>query len=845
MRHLKMKRPNYDRDINLYTIDESANNLFTIYNIESQKLKSKMVKLMCSIANIMVNGRGSNAHDQMNETIEEFWNTKSVLRSENKLVIEIENLILDIYSDCKTIEEDNALVSILRMPEFFYISHEELSNIQNNPLDYISEVSMLSNSKSIFKIPGKTLSLKEIMDINKDYIREQCDTYENGLADKFEDYLKYNRFKSPSVRKYMIEIRSNIIDVLNRVKNDEVLLYSSKVSSAFYRGSKSIIEDNFWRYDSKFFNDEWLDQYIRYPQLPLEGNYDYMRIGFGLGPDYKLRNIVLTNSNLQSLGGVIRLAAKKTFKDFNREGLICPIKTDDQSTDFKNMIDEGTYNQFKICFDLSKYSDYLLSQMTDLILDYLFKNDPEYASVMKKIFNMPINIKGETFDIVFGTGAGIKGNFDCITIANMLMVDFTGYLHDMEIGNIMVVGDDIYVDSNEKDFANKLFITYTHFNCKINKKKSRAIEKNGKVSFCNRHWWFDDEDNIMKPWNGIAPGLWMKQIYSLNRLNAIYSIMKGTNQPINISIMDKLFLLNMENIQREFKINYMKVDLRDTYESMKTVPYQLNGLADGMEMYDGKLQPWVDLVYNQFETYSFMLSNNGKIKDVFAHYYEKFPDHPILSELMITNGTYLTIIHEISEAYKIVKDDPSYENHIRFAKAVRSGTTRFAKMDNDSRRISTKDRTSDFFNEDKFYKPKEYDSVGISEQRLSKMEIDVLKTALPETPTSEMWMMIKNRSDLIRNGWSPWWNAEDTVIMRKEKKGIKIRLYTLDNRSKNGKYEDWDYSWENISFVFDQFYPDNNETLENKRLALSELTRAMRMMRREASLSIMQILDLL
>lgn len=850
MKISKRERPDYDKDINHFNSTESLNNLFIIYRIKDPKHQFLMAELFCEICDIQIYGRGKKAHDDLGDTLEEFWNSRKVLgTSENKKVQKVESLINQIWEFSNTVKYRNALVSILRSPEYFYMTHKELSEIQNNPVKYLSQVSMLNNHKSIFKKPGKQLSLNEIMDLNKDEIVEQCDLFYENLGEEFERYLKLNLFKNKSVEKYMLAMRRNINEIKKKVENKEIILYSSKLSSSFYPKTKNIIEDNFWTYKSNFYSDEWILKYIGYPQLMLKDNYDYMRIGFGLGPNYKLRNIVLTNSDLQSLGGVIRYASKKTFKDFNNEGYLCPIKTDDQSTDFKGLIDSKSYAQFKICFDLSKYSDYLLSQITDSILDYLFRDDEDYAKVMKKIFNMPIKLKdGQYVDIVFGTGAGIKGNFDCITIANMLMVDFTAYKFNLEYKNIMVVGDDIYIDSNYEDFSRRLFEVYTHFNCKINKTKSRAIDTEGKVSFCNRHWWYDNIKDEMEPWNGLAPGLWMKQIYSLNRLNAIYSIMKGTNQEVNHEIMDKLFVANRRHIDREFVINKMDIDLDMTYQSMKEVPYQLNGLADGMEGYDGTLQDWVNIVYHQFDTYVFMMANNSKIREIFARYYELFPDHPILSELMVSNGGYLSVVEDINKAYQRVVEDPSYDNHIRFSKAVRSGTMKFAKMDTDSRRISTKDRTSDFFNEDKFYRPKSIGIQSINQQNFSNIEINVLSSVSDRVPVAEMWMKIKNNErGIIRNGQSHFWASENTIIMNNRgPSGAYVRLFTFDERRKNGNYENWDHSWENINFVFEELYPGNQGiSLEEKRDYLNTLNNCIWRMKRSVNKTIIDLLDLL
>lgn len=844
---LKKLRPNYDRDINAFTADEALTNLFTIYHIEDKDMRSRMAKLFCSISNIEVNYHKDEIHDDMNDTLEEFWNTRKCLsKSDKEQVVDIENQITALYSRCNTIRERNALVSIIRIPEYFYLSHKELSKIQKNPLDYLDQVSMLSTNKSIFKLPGKDMTLEELVAFNRIHIESHLNGhglhYDDQMAESFKTYLKKSQFKNIKVKLFMDRMISNLRNIISLVQDDKILLYCSKISSAFYPGSKSIVEDNFWKYDTKLVEESLFSKLIRYDQLFIEGNYDYMRIGFGLGPDYKLRNIVFTNSILQSICSPIRMAAKKTAKQFKDDGIECPIKTDDQNTDFKSLIDKKLYKKYKVCFDLSKYSDYLLSQLMDLLIDKISPSR-EYADTVKRIFNMPIKIQDKFVNIIFGTGAGIKGNFDCITILNMLMIDFCGYYYDIDIKNIMVVGDDNYSDSDDNRLEMMLFKVYTHFNCKINKKKSRAVVSEGKISFCNRHWWlYSDGSN--EPWNGLAPGLWMKQIYSLNRINAIYSLMKDTNQPIDIEDIDQLYKINRENIIREFKINYMEQDVDTTYQSLKSIPYTLNGLLDQKWYKDGEVCDWVDTIYYNLGSYIYAMSNNSKILDIFARYYKSFPNHPIIQQLLVMNGEYLAVMDNIETKYQEVYLWRNKDAHNDFIAAVRKAMTKFSKMDNDSKRISTKDRTSDFFNEDKFFKPVDITKQTFISERLSEMEIEALKVDNTDSPIAEMWLIMKNRH-LMRDGWSNIWNPNITTLMRNERNGVRIRLYTTDSRCKNGNYENWNYSAENICFVFDQIYPENDVPVEEKIKHVRALVDAIYRMKRSQLLNITEILDLI
>lgn len=796
---MKKFRIDYSNDINFINAENCIKNLFTIYEIGSSE-KMILSKLFNDIVKIEDNRNKVDVHDEMNNLLEHFWNFRETINVEYKINKRIRRNLEESKQYLDSEDFKGALVSIIRVPEYFYLSHKELSDIQSNPEDNFDQIPMLSTIKSIFKHPNKEVSLSQILEMNKEDIKNHCGEYDPNMGKAFVDYVMNEKFHNPEVSFFMKTFKAEVNSIYKDSLSGKRKLFCSKVSSHFFPGTKSILEDNFWEYDSKTAPKELIDKLMDYNKLSLEGNYDYLNLAFGLGADYKLRNVVFTNSMLQNIGSIYRFAAKRTF-EIQEKMYFSPIRTDNQLGKFTDLLKTNNLaNKYKICFDISKYSDYLLSQIIELLIDYSAPT-VEYATCLKKIQNLPIKIKDNYYNILFGTGAGIKSNFDLITIANMLMIDFTGYYYDIIYDNENIVGDDLFVTSQNKDFQQYLIKVYTHMNCKINIKKTKLVSDTGRISFCNRHFWYELEE--VSSWNGISPGLWMKEIYSLNRLNAIFKLMKETWQPINIIKIRKLFEINLNNISREFKYNKMEEDPEVAFKKMELAPYNINGFKDDTIFELTDALKWAEEAHGLLDNYIFAMKNNVKVQEMFSKYYDLFPEHPIIESFLFTNGKYLEIIEGINHSYDSFVKTKEEEEYRVFKKWIKRAITEFGKLDAGSSRISTKDRTSDYFNEDLFWKQP---SINIKESihRFSSLELKILSENDSKVPLAEIYLKVMTKH-LVRNGKSNLWDNYSGVYIDLPS-GIVGRLYTKSNKIKDNNYWNWDCCSEEI---FDVIYPGN------------------------------------
>lgn len=816
MARLKAGRVDYSSDINHIDGGKSVEVLNRLFHVEELHRNEILYPLFNLIVKVQDNsskgGKFARAHEEMGDLLKEFWDSRTVMDDvkyeSNKEISKILRKSL-IHLDHKDFR--SFLASILRIPEYYYISHEELSEIQSNPLLYLDEVSMLSTNKSIFKKPNKSAELSEIVHMNRSEIREYCGRYDEDMANKFKEYLHGENFANKEVASFMKRWKRHMGIEFEKVVSREKIVFCQKASSSFYRGSRSILEDNFWCYKSNIVEPRIEEIFHQYDRIPLEGNYDFLRLAFGLGPDFKLRNVVFTNAMLQNIGSIVRDASKKAFME-QEEQYYSPVRTDSQLDKFHAYLSKPK-NGFKICFDLSKYSDYLISQMLDELIDYITP-DHEYGETLKRIQKLPIRIDGKEIEIVFGTGAGVKSNFDLITALNMLMIDFTAYRTGLVYDELQVVGDDLFLVCYDEKFYRELIVTYTHFNCKVNIKKAKVVKDNGKISFCGRHFWLEGDEATS--WNGLPPGLWMKEIYSMNRLQAIARILIETNQTYDLDRMEDLFNLVKPSIDREFRYNNMAPKPEDVFKDMLLIPYDINGLNAVNGFVYGENEEWAEKVYNTLDNYIFMMKNNSRVKEMMSKYYDMFPDHPIIESFQFSNGKYLEIIQKIQATYEAFRREGDEESYLMFKRWIKRAITEFGKFDQGSMRISTKDRTSDYFNEDLFWKdPMEHVKEYV--HRFDQLEIDVINSFETDLPIAEMYMVMMSKR-LIRNSYS--WTYDGYYMDLPS--GKVARFVTADSRSRNGKYYDYFLV---LDEIFDHIYPDNEEEYGFKAAAVRELAR--------------------
>jgi hypothetical protein len=855
IRDLKKERFNYTDDINSFNFKDSLNNLFCIYNIKDLAVMRDLQSLYSKISRIMVKGRGTVSHEQMPDILEEFWNSRNIVTEEidgkllTKRVKEIKDELLDLNE--KYYEEEsimNAIVSIIRVPEFFYLSHEELSSIQKNWQENLDQVSMLSNKKSIFKKGNKDTDFVELVEMNKEEIKNHCGVYDENLIPTFITYLNLELFKHPRVKMYIKQIRKELKTVLKEIELKGSFIHLHTKNSSSFFGEKSMIADNFLEPKDSLIPEHLAKKYLNYPRLKTDIEGNYLKLGFGLGPDFKLRNVVFTNAMYQNFCAPIRIAAKRTDRWFRKENYINPNRTDSQVADFLSIINERRDKRYKVCYDLSKYSDYLLAQIIDRIIDLICENE-EYGSVVKEIMRLRIYKDGKFYPILFGTGAGAKGNFDLITVAHIVIDDFSSYYYGYTVENMNFVSDDNYSDSDDEEISESLKIVYTHMNCKLNTKKSSAIEDKGKVSFCNRHFWL--ENDRYRPWNGVPPGLWMKEIYSFTRLNSIVKIMKETNQKDIMIGINNLYRKNKQRIEREFLINKSPISCEEVWKNLQNVPWELNGFME-LDLFNEpeEVEEWARDLYENLDQYVFHMKNNEMVSKVLEKYDKIFPDHPVFDILCFQNTEYLEIINNIEESFSVLSEYPTRENHRSFMIAARRAIMKFSKSDHESNRISSKDRTSDYFNEDKFVTRNYRKITNYVSQRLTEEEIRILQTYETKYPIAEMYLKLVN--GLVRNGRSPFYDPNSFVAMKQTRKEsnetIVVRLYTNSassrSRNRNTVYENWNYSEENTWFVFNQIYPENECDFEYAKACVQRLANVIGKLKHKREKEIAELLEL-
>jgi hypothetical protein len=558
-------------------------------------------------------------HDMMN------------LNFNNEYNIPIINKIAFVFKKLFDIEgESLAFQTIRRLGEWFLLDHESAKFLFDE-VD-ISNIPVFNKDKSIYKNDNTDLSLIEIIKLNEREINTVSDIH------KLSDIIELLPEVIDEVKKDKEFLRmADFIEDAYYNTNVNYLCWKDK-SSSYGMNPGSQITDNFYYYNSDIVCPNTYKYIYGFEMIELNNNYDFCKIGIGLGPYKKIRYVYSAPNMIQNSFHFIRVGMSNYYKSFEddeelfissngRKGSYCEVRTDNQYQIFNVMIRNNLFLDTILSFDISKYSDYLLVQLMDLVADIIIR-DEGMREDFKKALRMPVKHKNKYYYALFGTLMGIKGNFDFITDGNKLIVKIAECLFklifnpDLELYGLQVVGDDIILSCSDDRFPEFLRFIYGVFNCKINKNKANiANSKNkGVMSFTKKYFRYNDNFGKPKknvpirtdnrkyiPISGIPINSFLKDIHSLNWFSSLKRNLKDSDVYSSTTINKMLKILLEQNKDKIF-LEYIS-------ESEHTNYYKLISDKNKLERLRDKYQEEFEMLFSEFKMFPLEL---GGFNDYFT-----------------------------------------------------------------------------------------------------------------------------------------------------------------------------------------------------------------------------------
>jgi hypothetical protein len=644
--------------------------------------------------------------------------------------------------------------TLRRLGEWFLLDHKSAKTIFEN-ID-IKQIPVFNKDKSIFKVNNTELTLIEIIKLNELYINNNSKTYKlsdiiNFLEEAIDNLKDDNEFKLMRNCIWQAHIESK--------DNLSYLCWKDKGSSyGISQGSQKL--DNFLYYESKIITPRIYHQIYTFDKIELNDNYDYCNIGIGLGPHKKIRYVYSTSNMIQNYFHFIRVGMSKYYdlyksdervfiNSLGKRGKYCPLRTDNQSEIYNMIVRENLLLDTIISFDISKYSDYLLVQLLDLIADLTIE-PIDLREDFKKALRMPVKFKNKYYHALFGTFMGVKGNFDFITKGNLAIVKIAEFLFkkiynkNLIIFGVQVVGDDILLSCNDSRFAEFLRFIYSIFNCKINENKANVADsiKGGTFSFTKKYYRVNlNNGRNFDPISGIPVNLIFKNIHSFNWFTSI------KNNLIQSSILDnelseklKSILYNkFHDIRDEYICEVENINYNNYINSNDRKDLILNHNEEFKELFNEYLRfplelggfnekvSFIDIISTDIGKRKIinLLSNNNLRYDIFngrKNNIEKLEklieifgiDHPLIKKylledneiqrLMIRVETNLYVLMNnktLSETIKMIK----YQSIKRDYMKMINLEFRSVKEENQDKGLrSVINRTNKYYYEDKFIK---------------------------------------------------------------------------------------------------------------------------------------------
>jgi hypothetical protein len=670
-------------------------------NEESFEISSLIINYYMYIDKLTINNsKNLVIYESLSDMEHNLMNLKFNINYEFMDIQRINHLFTKLFE----LEGESILFQTMRrLGEWFLLDHKfakELFSRQD-----ISEIHIFSNKKSIFKEDGIDLPLIEIIKKNREHIDKNSKFY------KFSDIESHlmDAIQSLYLDKDFLEMRRHIDEAHITSRDNLSYLCWKEKGSSYQMNPGSQKMDNFFWYESNIITPIIYHQIFSFDKIKLNDNYDYCKINIGLGPHKKIRYVYSTSTMIQNYFHFIRVGMSNYYKSFSsseklflessgKEGRYCPLRTDNQSEVYNMIVRENLFLNVIISFDISKYSDYLLVQLLDLIAD-LTIGHIDVREDFKKALRMPVKHNGKRYHALFGTFMGVKGNFDFITKGNLAIVKIAEYLYRLlanplfKIFGLQIVGDDILVSCNDNNFPEFLRFIYSIFNCKINENKANvANNEGGTFSFTKKYYRVDYNnkgERSLIPISGVPINSFLKDIHSLNWFTSIKNNLISSNlynERLKI-MLDLLLEDNFDNIFDEFiceienlnynlysKNRYNKtvkefreqyfIEFNELVKEYKEFPLELGGFNESLTL--------LDIIKTDIGKRKMinLLSNNSIRYDIFKERKNNFIkleklieifgiDHPLIRKYLLEDSEIQqTMIYIEDILYKLL----DYEN---------------------------------------------------------------------------------------------------------------------------------------------------------------------------------------